>query len=204
MKPILIACETSGVLREAFRALGAEAVSCDLLPADDGSPHHVQVDVRYILGPDRWSLVIARPPCTYLCGSGLHWNKRRPGREKLTREAAKFFTLFTILDCPTAIENPVGIMSTLYRKPDQIVQPYQFGDDASKATCLWLRGLPPLRPTRHVPPRLVDGLPRWSNQTNSGQNRLGPSATRWKERSRTYPGIAAAMADQWLNFIERG
>ena len=202
MKPILIACETSGVLREAFRALGAEAVSCDLLPADDGSPHHVQVDVRYILGPDRWSLVIAHPPCTYLCNSGIHWNTRRPGRADLSVRAAEFFMLFARLDIPTAIENPVGIMSTMYRRPDQIIQPYQFGDDASKATCLWLfGGLPLLTQTLHVPPRMVNGKPRWSNQTDSGQNRLTPSPDRWKERSRTYKGIARAMAEQWIPII---
>ena len=200
MKPILIACETSGVVREAFRALGADAISCDLLPADDGSKYHVQCDVRHLLKED-WALVIAHPPCTYLAVSGLHWNKRRPERAALTEEAAEFFMRFTRLRCRWAIENPVGCMSTRYRKPDQIVQPYSFGHNASKATCLWLNGLPRLRPTLYVHPRIVDGKPRWSNQTDSVQNRLTPHPLRWKERSRTYEGIAREMAEQWIPII---
>lgn len=200
MMRVLVACETSGVVREAFRALGVLAISCDILPADDNSPHHVQGDVRDLIHGD-WSLVIAHPPCTYLSASGLHWNKRRPERAALTDDAAEFFMLFTRLRCPWAIENPVGCMSTRYRKPDQIIQPHQFGHDASKATCLWLHRLPVLRPTLPVAPRIVNGRPRWSNQTDSGQNRLAPSPMRWKERSRTYVGIAQAMAEQWGNLL---
>jgi hypothetical protein len=142
--------------------------------------------------------MIAHPPCTYLSVSGQHWNKRRPERVQLTEDALDFVRL--LLDAPIdriALENPIGIISTRIRKPDQIVQPYQFGDDASKATCLWLKNLPLLQPTRHVEPRICGGKRRWANQTDSGQNRLGPSPDRWKERSITYQGIANAMAAQW-------
>lgn len=194
---VLAACESSGVVREAFRRLGHDAWSCDLLPAEDGSQYHIPGDVLPVLEEGGWDLVIAHPPCTYLCSSGLHWNHRRPERQGLTNAAAEFFLKFTRLECRWAIENPIGCMSRLYRKPDQIVQPYQFGEDASKATCLWLHGLPPLVHTRWVMPRWVGGRPRWGNQTDSGQNRLGPSPERWRLRSKTYPGLAAAMAEQW-------
>ena len=191
---VLVACEFSGVVRRAFRARGHDAWSCDLLPAEDGSPFHLQGDVRDVLQDD-WDLMIAHPPCTYLAGSGLHWNKRRPERAVLTEEALVFVQ--RLLDAPIpkiALENPIGCISTRIRKPDQIIQPWQFGHDASKATCLWLKGLEPLRPTR-----VLEGgkAARRGNQTPSGQNRLGPSPTRWKERSRTYCGIAEAMAEQW-------
>jgi hypothetical protein len=145
-----------------------------------------------------WDLMIAHPPCTYLCSSGLHWNKRIPERAQKTEEALEFVQV--LLDAPIAkiaLENPIGCISTRIRKPDQTIQPYQFGDDASKATCLWLKGLPPLRPTQFVEPRMVNGKPRWANQTDSGQNRLPPSADRWKIRSETYVGIAEAMVAQW-------
>jgi site-specific DNA-cytosine methylase len=139
---VLIACESSGIVRDQFRLLGADAYSCDLLPADTESEYHIICDVFNILF-DNWDLVIAHPPCTYLSVSGQHWNYRRPERKILTAEAVNFFLKFTELNCAWAIENPVGIMSTNYRKPDQIIQPYQFGDDASKRTCLWLKDLPP-------------------------------------------------------------
>ncbi len=193
---VLIACESSGTVREAFRKRGHDAWSCDLLPADKCSNYHIQGDVlRHLdLG---WDLVIAHPPCTYLCSSGIHWNKRRPERAGQTEQAKAFFMRFIDLDCMWAIENPIGIMSTHYRKPDQIVQPYQFGHDASKATCLWFNGLPRLKPTKLIEPRIVDGKKRWSNQTDSGQNKLPPRKDRWKIRSKTYQGIADAMAKQW-------
>lgn len=169
-------------------------------------------------------MMIAHPPCTYLASSGLHWNHRTPGRAEKTE--AGLALVRDLMAAPIeriAIENPVGCIGTRIRKADQIIQPYQFGDDASKATCLWLKGLSPLRPTGYAQPRLVckgcgntrpaleafghgcgacgaeAGLfvPRWANQTDSGQNRLAPSADRWKLRSTTYPGIAAAMARQW-------
>jgi hypothetical protein len=142
--------------------------------------------------------MVAHPPCTYLCSSGLHWNKRVPGRAQMTEEALEFVQL--LLDAPIpriALENPIGCISTRIRKPDQTIQPWQFGHDASKATCLWLKGLPTLVPTQIIEPRLVDGKKRWGNQTDSGQNRLGPSEDRWKIRSETYAGIAEAMATQW-------
>lgn len=192
---VLIACEMSGRVREAFRKKGHDAWSCDLLPSLDNSPYHLQEDVLSLnmTGVD---LVIAHPPCTYLSASGLHWNKRRPGRALLTEEAAEFFMKFVQSAPKWCIENPIGCMSTKYRKPNQIIQPWQFGEDASKATCLW-HNLPNLVDTKLVAPRLVDGRPRWGNQTDSGQNRLGPSENRAAIRSLTYQGIADAMADQW-------
>jgi hypothetical protein len=202
---VLIACEYSGAVRDAFIRAGHEALSCDLLPTDAPGPHYVG-DVRDILGQP-WDLLIAHPPCTYLCSSGLHWNKRVPGRQRLTDDAVSFARMF--IDGPEAahiprraVENPIGCLSRLVRKPDQIIQPHQFGHDASKATCLWLHGLPPLTPTANVAPRLVrqpsgKTLPRWGNQTDSGQNKLPPTDDRWKIRSETYAGIAEAMAAQW-------
>jgi hypothetical protein len=194
-----VACETSGVVREAFRALGHEAISCDVLPAEDGSPHHYQLDVEAVMFVSRpWDLLIAHPPCTYLSVSGMHWTTRGLRDPKLTEDALRFVQLLMDMPVPRiCIENPVSIISTRIRKPDQIIQPYQFGHDASKKTCLWLKGLPPLQPTEYVPGRLVNGKERWGNQTDSGQNRLGPSEDRWKLRSRTYEGIARAMAEQW-------
>lgn len=194
---VLVACEYSGTVRDAFIRAGHYALSCDLLPTDSPIGDHYQGNVLDILDHG-WDLMIAHPPCTYLCSSGLHWNKRTPGRAQKTEEALEFVQL--LLDAPIpkiAIENPIGCISTRIRKPDQTIQPYQFGDDASKATCLWLQGLPPLRPTKFVEPRIVNGKPRWANQTDSGQNRLPPSADRWKIRSETYVGIAEAMVAQW-------
>lgn len=187
---VLVACEMSGRVRDAFLAHGHEAVSCDLLPSQAPGPH-IQGDVLAVLDHG-WDLMIAFPPCTYLCSSGLHWNRRRPERAALTEQALQFVQ--QLLEAPIpriALENPVGCISTRIRKPDQIIQPWQFGDDASKATCLWLRNLPPLVPTN------VLRKDRYANQTPSGQNRLGPSAERALIRSLTYPGIARAMAEQW-------
>jgi hypothetical protein len=195
---VLVACEYSGAVRDAFRARGHDAMSCDLLPTDVDGPHY-QGDVFDVIG-NGWDLMIAHPPCTYLCSSGLHWNGRVEGRAAKTEDALAFVR--ALLDAPIpriAIENPVGCIGTRIRKADQTIQPHQFGDDASKATCLWLKGLPLLTPTDRVPGRMVNGKARWANQTDSGQNRLAPSADRWKLRSATFPGIAAAMADQWGN-----
>jgi hypothetical protein len=193
---VLVACEYSGTVRDAFIRAGHDALSCDLLPTDVSGPHY-QGDVRDVLA-DGWDLMIAHPPCTYLCSSGLHWNKRVPGRQALTDEALEFVRLLLSAPVPRiALENPIGCISTQLRRPDQTIQPWQFGHDASKATCLWLQGLPPLMPTDTVAPRIVNGKRRWANQTDSGQNRLPPSADRWKIRSETYAGIAAAMAAQW-------
>ena len=193
---VLVACEYSGTVRDAFRGAGYDAMSCDLLPTDALGPHY-QGDVRDIIG-NGWDLMIAHPPCTYLCSSGLHWNKRRPERAQMTEDALDFVRL--LLDAPIpriALENPIGCIGTRIRKADQTIQPWQFGHDASKSTCLWLKNLPPLAPTSVVEPRIANGKKRWANQTDSGQNRLPPSEDRWKIRSETYAGIAAAMANQW-------
>lgn len=194
---VLIGCEYSGTVRDAFRARGHDSMSCDLLPTEKLGPHY-QGDVRDVLDFP-WDLAIFHPPCTYLSVSGIHWNNRGRGWEE-TEKALHFVRLLMGANIPRiALENPVSIISSKIRKPDQIIQPHQFGHDASKATCLWLKGLPKLQPTEIVPPRIVNGKPRWGNQTDSGQNKLAPSADRWKERSKTYPGIAEAMADQWGN-----
>jgi hypothetical protein len=193
---VLVACEYSGIVRDAFIKRGHFAMSCDLLPTDVTGPHY-QGDVFDIIEKD-WDLMIAHPPCTYLCSSGLHWNGRVPGRQEKTDAALEFVR--RLLDANIhriALENPIGCISKRIRKPEQIIQPHQFGDDASKATCLWLKNLPNLIPTNNIPPRIVNGKSRWANQTDSGQNRLGPSDDRWKERSKTYQGIADAMASQW-------
>ena len=195
---VLVACEFSGTVRRAFRARGIDAWSCDLLPSDDNSEHHLQGDVLEVLN-DGWDMMIAHPPCTYLAVSGLHWNKRVPGRAQKTEEALTFVR--QLLDAPIpyiALENPVSCISSRIRKPDQIIQPWWFGDDASKKTCLWLKNLPPLTETNRLP---GDDKTRRANQTASGQNKLGPSADRWKLRSLTYPGIAQAMAEQWGSVI---
>ena len=215
---MLIACEFSGTVRDAFIAAGHQAMSCDLLPTESPGPHY-EGDVRDVLH-DGWDLMIAHPPCTYLSVSGMHWTKRGLRDPKLTEDALDFVRL--LLDAPVprvAVENPISVISSRIRKPDQIVQPWMFGHDASKATCLWLRNLPQLAPTEIVEPRLVCcgaelpvgvgkrgcancngdkvARPRWGNQTASGQNKLGPSPDRWKIRSETYQGIAKAMAEQW-------
>lgn len=191
---ILVACEYSGRVREAFRKLGHDAWSCDLLPSDDESPYHIEGDVVPLL-EDGWNLMIAHPPCTYLAVSGMHWTTRGLRDPKLTEDALDFVQ--TLLNAPIekiCVENPVSVISSRIRKPDQIVQPWWFGDDASKKTCLWLKNLPVLQPTNALP---GDAKTRRANQTASGQNRLAPSPDRWKERSRTYQGIANAMAAQW-------
>jgi hypothetical protein len=194
---VLVACEYSGVVRDAFRRCGHDAISCDLLPTEKPGPHF-QEDVRDVLARESFDLMIAHPPCTFLCSSGLHWNKRICGRVEKTEEALALVQF--LLDAPVeqiAIENPVGCISTRIRRPDQKIHPWEFGHDASKTTCLWLKNLPPLVPTRLIPPRMVGGLPRWSNQTDSGQNKLPPTKDRWKIRSETYKGVANAMAKQW-------
>lgn len=204
---VLVACEYSGTVRDAFTKVGCNVVSCDLLPTEKPGQHY-QGDVRDILS-EPWDILIAHPPCTYLSSSGLHWNNRgilvngRP-RAELTKEGVDFARTF--IDSAAvahikkrAVENPIGCLSTRVRKPDQIVHPHQFGHDASKATCLWLVGLPKLIHTKHIAPRIVNGKKRWANQTDSGQNKLGPSEDRWKIRSETYTGIATAMADQWAS-----
>lgn len=193
---VLVACEYSGRVRDAFIRAGHFAMSCDLLPTDAPGLHY-QGDVTEILNMN-WDLMIAHPPCTYLSVSGMHWTKRGLRDPQLTEDALDFVRL--LMDAPVpriAIENPISVISSRIRKPDQIIHPYQFGHDASKATCLWLKNLPKLTHTHIIEPRVIDGKRRWGNQTNSGQNKLGPSDDRWKIRSETFQGIADAMAAQW-------
>lgn len=190
---VLVACEYSGTVRDAFIAKGHDAMSCDLLPTDRKGPHY-QGDVFDIIGDD-WDLMIAHPPCTHLAVSGARWFK---DKQKEQLKALDFVRSLLDADIPRiALENPISVISSKIRKPDQIIQPWQFGHDASKSTCLWLKGLPKLLPTNLVAPRIVAGKKRWANQTDSGQNRLTPSEDRWKIRSETYSGIASAMAVQW-------
>jgi site-specific DNA-cytosine methylase len=179
---VLVACEFSGTVRRAFRAHGHDAWSCDLLPAEDGSPYHYKCDVRDVLGKP-WDLMIAHPPCTHLAVSGARWFK---DKRKEQAEALTFVSVLMVASPPRiAIENPISIISSRIRKPDQIIQPWQFGHGEVKATCLWLKGLPKL-----VPTNIVEGR-------HPKVHRMPPSPDRWKERSRTYAGIAQAMAEQW-------
>lgn len=185
MGSVLIACEESQAVTTTMREAGVEAYSCDVEPCSGGHPEwHIQDDVTRLLG-SRWDMVIAFPPCTHLASSGARWftEKQADGRQQA---AVEFFMQFTRLKCPWAIENPVGVMSRLYRKPDQIIQPWQFGHGETKATCLWLNGLKKL-----VPTDIVEGREQrvW---------KMPPSKDRAKLRSKTYPGIAQAMADQWI------
>ena len=178
---VLIACEFSGIVRDAFRLAGHTATSCDLLPSERSGPHY-QGDVRDILGAG-WDLMVAHPPCTHLAVSGARWFKDKQAEQA---EALEFVRL--LLDAPIpriALENPVSIISSRIRKPDQIIQPWQFGHGETKSTCLWLKNLPLLQPTD-----IVEGRePR--------VHRMPPGPNRWKERSRTFEGIGQAMASQW-------
>jgi site-specific DNA-cytosine methylase len=178
---ILVACEFSGVVREAFASQGHFAMSCDLLPTEIPGEHYVG-DVEDVLG-DGWDMMIAHPPCTHLAVSGARWFRYK---EREQAEALDFVRL--LLEAPIekiALENPVSVISTRVRKPDQIIQPWQFGHGETKATCLWLKGLPKLVPTKIVAGR------------EARVHRMPPGPDRWKKRSRTFPGIAKAMAEQW-------
>lgn len=191
---VLVACEFSGVVRDAFRARGYDAVSCDILPSEREGPH-IQGDVLAVLN-DGWDMMIAHPPCTHLAVSGARYfaEKRADGRQQ---KALAFVRALLAAPIPRiALENPVSIICSEIRKPDQIIQPWMFGHAESKATCLWLTGLPTLVATQIIQ-KPASG--RWENTTPSGQNRLGPSPDRAKIRSRTYQGIADAMAQQWGN-----
>ena len=179
---VLVACEFSGAVRNAFREKGVEAWSCDLLDAEDSSEHHIKGDIRGVLHGG-WDMMIAHPPCTHLAVSGARWFKEKIEEQK---EALEFVRL--LLSAPInkiALENPVSVISSRIRKPDQIIQPWMFGHGETKATCLWLKNLPKLTPTD-----VVEGR-------DNRVHRMPPSADRWKERSRTYSGIANAMANQW-------
>lgn len=216
---VLIACEESQVVCKAFRERGHEAYSCDLLPCSGGHPEwHIQDDVLVHLN-DGWDMVLAFPPCTYLTVTGNKWflpeyKDRFPTREQDRIDAIKFFMIFANSDIPKiAIENPVGIMSTEWRKPNQIIQPWQFGDPHVKKTCLWLKGLPPLLYTQIVKPQYVVYKSRnkksgsskypmaWSGKIKQTKMpmlwKMGPSEERARLRSKTFPGIAQAMATQW-------
>lgn len=219
---VLVGCEFSGLVRDAFRALGHDAWSCDLLPTDRPGPHIVG-DVLDAIRGDHWDLGIFFPPCTYLTvsaewaypdpdyirfpGKGYH-QRIKPGtlfgaaRREAREQAVEFSR--KLMECDierTVLENPVGRLSTRIRPYDQLIHPYHFGHDASKRTCLWLKGVGLLRPTLRIAPRLVerDGkvYQRWANQTDSGQNRETPDDDRWAVRSETYAGVAWAMANQW-------
>lgn len=195
---ILIACEYSGIVREAFRKLGHDAWSCDLLPSDDNSPYHIQGDVLDHL-TDGWDLMIAHPPCTYLTNAGVTWLHKQPERWEKMREGAEFFK--TLLNAPIpllAVENPIMhkyAVEIIGRRQDQVVQPWMFGHMERKATCLWLKGLPRLEPTSNVKEEMLK-LPKNVQQR---LHYLSPGPNRWKLRSTTFQGIADAMANQWGN-----
>lgn len=180
---VLVACEFSGIVRDAFIARGHDAWSCDLLPSEMPGPH-IQGDVLGLLPPEnKWDLLIAFPPCTHLASSGARWFKDKQYEQAM---AVHFVCCLMQANVPRiAIENPIGVLSTKIRKPDQIIQPWQFGHGEVKATCLWLKGLPKIEPTHIVGGRVAR------------VHREPPSKDRWKNRSRTYQGIADAMADQW-------
>jgi len=178
---VLVACEFTGTVRDSFLRAGHDAMSCDLLPTEVPGPHY-QGDVRDVLG-DSWDMMIAHPPCTHLAVSGARWFK---DKQKEQLEALEFVQL--LLDAPIdriALENPISVISTKIRKPDQIIQPWQFGHGEVKATCLWLKGLPKL-----VATDIVEGR-------EARVHRMGPSPDRWKLRSKTFNGIAEAMSEQW-------
>ena len=183
---VLVACEFSAVVRDAFRKRGHDAWSCDLLPSEGAEKWHIRGDVLDVLG-NGWDLMIAHPPCTHLAVSGARWFK-----DKRREQAAALAFVLALADAPIpriAIENPVSVLSSRWRKPDQIIQPHQFGHPETKATCLWLKNLPPLRPT--------DPVLGLENRVH----REPPGPDRWKNRSRTFSGIARAMADQWGRLV---
>lgn len=196
MASVLVACEYSGRVREAFRARGHDAWSCDLLPAEDESAHHFCGDVREVVGLKPWALIVAHPPCTYLTNAGARWWAQRQEEQAQALEFVRW-----LMGLPVeriAIENPPGRIGTAIRKADQYVHPWQFGHPETKTTGLWLKNLPPLRSTQDVRAEM-ESLPE---SVRHRVHWMPPSADRWKERSRTYPGIAAAMADQWGPLIE--
>ena len=191
---VLVACEYSGIVRDAFLSRGHDALSCDLLPTDSTGPHY-KGDVFDIIN-DGWDMMIAFPPCTHLAVSGAKWfaDKRADGRQQ---EGIDFFMALVMAKIPRiAIENPVGIMSSYYRRPTQIIHPWQFGHMEQKSTCLWLKNLPALTPTNVV----YDEMKKLPRRERERLHYLPPSADRAKERSKTFEGIASAMAEQWHNF----
>jgi len=202
-KRVLVACEESQIVTKEFRRLGVEAFSCDILPCSGGEPQwHIQDDVRNVLKENNYNAVIAFPPCTHLASSGARWfpEKRKDGRQQ---SGIDFFMFFVNLDVEkVVIENPVGIMSTIYRKPDQIINPYQFGDSFMKNTCLWIKGLPKLKHTNLVERgqmiKMSNG--KFMNKFHYDTFKL-PANERSRVRSKTFPGIAKAMAEQWYSLL---
>jgi hypothetical protein len=202
---VLVACEFSGIVREAFKAKGHDAWSCDLLPTEIPG-QHVQGDVLSILN-DGWDLMIAHPPCTDLAVSGARWFKEKEADGRQQRSVSFFMQIMNAPIPAKAVENPIGIMSRLYRKPDQVIQPFQYGHEVQKATCLWLIGLPLLTPTNVVDRGLIYVDPRGNKHGGAHTLRakraysplmlLPRNEERWKIRSRTFTGIANAMAMQW-------
>lgn len=207
---VLVACEYSGIVRDAFTAKGHYAVSCDFHDTEKPGMHY-KGDVLDILYSHHWDLLIAHPDCTYLTNSAAWAYKEPPyhqkvkegtpvGRERIELRIKALNFVQLLLDAPIekiALENPVGVISTAIKPASQYIQPFEYGHDASKKTGLWLKNLPLLMPTKMIEPRIVDGKMRWANQTDSGQNKLTPSEDRWKDRARTYQGWADAMAEQW-------
>jgi len=193
---VLVACEYSGVVRDAFAKAGHDATSCDLLPSESPHGKHFQGDVMEILAQD-WDLLIAHPPCTYLTNSGVCWLHKDPSRWALLDEGAAFFKLLLEAPIPMkCIENPIQhkyAKERIGRKQNQVIQPWMFGHMEQKATCLWLEGLPPLQPTNNVKAQMLE-LPKRERER---LHYLPPSKNRWKLRSATYQGIADAMANQW-------
>jgi hypothetical protein len=212
---VLIACEFSGAIRNEFRKLGHNAYSCDIVPSEDNSPYHYQCDVRNVINAYEWDLMIAHPPCTYLTLAGNRWFKpeykdKYPTREQDRAEAIEFFQTLINANIPhIAVENPIGIMSSVYRKPDQIIQPWQFGDPFQKSTCLWLKDLPKLEHTDVVSKGefieweckktgRIKRQPKW--YADAFQKTSDP-VQRQKIRNTTFPGIAKAIAEQYSNYI---
>lgn len=211
---VLVACEFSGTVRAAFERRGWEAWSCDFLPTEKPSLFHHQGNVEEIIRQP-WDLLIAHPPCTFLVTSGNRWfhhpdGSGRPHPAYPTRQADRLDAISFVRwlwgqrHIPhIAIENPMGILPNHIGKYTQVIHPYEHGHDVSKSTCLWLKSLPCIKPTKMVPPRMVDGKPRWGNQVDaSGADKTPPGPDRWKTRSRTYDGIAEAMASTWGRYIE--
>lgn len=217
---VLIGYSACSLTRQAFERAGCDAYTCDLLPARDGDQrHHLQGDVWNVLEVGDWSLAVVHPMCTYLTlsaawayGDGPYHQRVKSGtlvgaaRRAARAEAIRNFCALMALPFPVIAENPApSFLNRALCPPHQVIHPHQFGDDASKSTGLWFnheaRHFPHLRPTRHITPRVVNGRPRWANQTDSGQNRLSPSNDRWLERSKTWPGIAAAMGAQWGGYL---
>jgi len=205
---ILVACEESQAVTKELRKIGHNAFSCDLLEQSGGHPEwHIKGDCLIEAYSGKYDMMICFPTCTYLTVSGLHWNKKQPERAAKTEDALNFVK--KLMDAPIefiALENPVGCISSRIKKPSQTINPHQFGDDASKRTCLWLKGLPNLVPTKNIEPRIFEGKKRWANQMDNGQNICYDENNKivgWNDprikglRSKTYKGIAKAMAEQW-------